>query len=413
MKTNVKILKTASNIEIWWVKETRLPLIALEWSVIGGSSTEQPQKAGVTSFMASLLDEGAGDLDATAFQEQMEDSAIELSFNTDRESFGGSLKTLTENASEAFRLMALALNAPRFDQDAIERVREQINAGLRRNITQPNAIAEEAFWSEAYKNHGLANPTRGTLATIAKLTKQDLEATFQANKSKATLKVAVVGMIEEAELIDYIEQMFGQWGKTIIKPVEAIAFQHKGTHVKPLKIPQTILQFGLKAPMRREENFMASFVMNHILGGGTFQARLMKEVREVRGLTYGIYTHLYPLSTTGLMIGGLSTKNEKALEAMNVVREEMDKLAAVKVEHDEIESAKNYLIGSYALRFDNSNSIAANLLRLMRDGFSPDYTMQRNNDIKKVSANDVQEQAKVILHKDNLLTIAVGEPEGF
>jgi zinc protease len=409
MKTLVKKLKTPSNIEIWFVRH-ELPLLALEWSVTGGAASDT--KLGLSSMMISLLDEGAGEYPMEQFQELLEDKAIELHFNADRETVGGSLKTLSEHADEAFRLLSLAVNKPRFDDEAIARVKEQTASSLKRASTHPNSVAEEAFWGVGFKGHGYANPRSGTLASIADFSKADFNDARLANFRRDSLKIAAVGMIDEQALIDHVEAVFGSWAtkSSIILP-EAIKFTAKGTETRQLAIPQTILQFGVTGPQRRDADFMASFVMNHMLGGGTFTARLMKEVREARGLTYGVYTHLYPLSNAGLLMGGLSVKNEKAGEAMQVISDEFRKMA-LGVTGEELTQAKAYLTGSYALRFDNSNSIAANLLRLMRDGYAPSYLKERNSEIEAVSVEAVKAAGESYLKPENFLIVAVGEPLG-
>jgi zinc protease len=412
MKNTVQTFKTNSGIEVWLVTQKRLPIIALQWQVQGGSCQDAAAQAGRTYFMTSLLDEGAGDMDATAFQEALEDKAIELSFDTEIETVGGSLKTLSENKEKAFKLLELALKKPRFDAQSVERVREQITQSLKRAQTNPQARAHIEFWQKAYPNHGFGLPTKGTVETVAALNAAHFKAAHKAQFSKASLKVAIVGDIEQAEASEKVEHLFQSFSNTPVTPTQSHPMNEKGTHIVPLSIPQTQLQFGFKAYERHHKDFMALFVMNHILGGGTFTARLMKEVREKRGLTYGIYTHIYPLTGGSVMIGGLSTGNDKAKEALSVTIEEMQKLIVTPVGQEELTSAKNYLIGSYALRFESSNAIAQNLLRLMRDGFSPDYMVKRNEEIEAVTQEDILRVSKDVLRPENLLILGVGAPEG-
>ena len=167
-------------IEAWLVHEPSLPLVALNFAFVGGAANDPTDKPGVGYMVSSLLDDGAGELDAKAFHQQLEDNAVELRFSVTQDYFFGSIRLLKDREEQSFELLRLALNEPRFDADAIGRVREQILAGLRRETTDPGSIANKTWWSTAFPGHPYGRPTGGSLTSIPTITDDDLRGYAQA-----------------------------------------------------------------------------------------------------------------------------------------------------------------------------------------------------------------------------------------
>jgi len=180
----------------------------------------------------------------------------------------------------------------------------------------------------------------------------------------------------------------------------------------PLDIPQAIISFGMAGLKRDDADFFPAFVMNHILGGGTFSSRLYQEVREKRGLAYSVSTGLVALDAAGLLTGGTSTRNDRAAESLSVIEAELKRMGTDGPTAIELEQAKRYLIGSWALRFETSTQIASNLIRIQLDGEGPDYLDRRNGLIDAVGIEDVRRVARRLLGDPNLLVVVVGKPEG-
>ena len=157
---------------------------------------------------------------------------------------------------------------------------------------------------------------------------------------------------------------------------------------------------------------MAAFVVNHILGGGGFSAKLMEEVREKRGLAYSVYTYIQPDRYTSILVGSVATKNASMAESLNIIRNEMKKMAENGPTEADLNAAKSYLTGSYALRFDTNSKIASQLLGLMQEGFGPDYVENRNKMIDAVTMADAKRVAARLLKPDDLIVTVVGKPDG-
>ena len=180
-----------------------------------------------------------------------------------------------------------------------------------------------------------------------------------------------------------------------------------------LDIPQSTIRFGLPGIPRRDPDHMAAVVVNHILGGGVFSARLFREVREKRGLAYSVYSHLSTFDRTSIFGGGTSTKNERAKESLDVIAEQIHDLATDGPTADELDKAKKFLTGSYALRFDTSLKIASQLVNLQTEGFDVSYLDERNGMIEAVTLEDAKRVGARMLGAGPLLTTVVGRPEGF
>ncbi len=410
----VQKIRTASGVEAWLVEDYAVPLVALEFSFKGGTTQDAPGKGGAAAMLAGMLDEGAGDLDAAAFHRAIDDKAIHLSFNADRDNFSGRMQSLSRHLDRAFELLALAVGRPRFDDEPIEQVRGQLIAMLKREIKDPDAMAMRTWRGAAYPGHPYARNGNGELGEIETVTREDLISLRAKIFARDTLKVAVVGAIDGKTLAARLDQVFAALPqKSDLTPVAEVGVAGLGRReIVELDVPQATIRFGRSGLRRADPDFIAASVVNHILGGGAFTARLFQEVREKRGLAYSVYSMLTTADASPLFVGATSTKNERAGESLGVIEAEFARLAAEGPSADELEKAKKYLIGSYALRFDTSTKIAGHLLQLQREGFEPDYLDRRNEEIAAVTLEDARRVAKKLIGDGKLLVAVVGKPKG-
>jgi zinc protease len=410
----VQKIITKAGIEAWLVEDYAVPLVALEFAFKGGAAQDPKGKPGVASLLAGLLDEGAGPYDSNAFHAVLDDYALEISFSADRDVLTGRMQTLARHVDKAFELLRLCVTEARLDDEPFARVKSQIAAGLRREINDPDYAASRSFRMHAYPDHPYGAPVRGDLETLADLSQADLKALRSATFCRDGLKIAAVGAIDAASLSRHVDAVFEslpQAGACVEVPDASVS--GIGTlHVVDLDIPQSTIRFGRQGLTRKDPDFMAANVVNHVLGGGVFSARLFREVREKRGLAYSVYSQLVTFDHGAMLTGSTSTKNERAGESMKVVGDEIRKLAEAGPSADELDKAKKYLIGSYALRFDTSTKIAGQLVHLQTDGYGVDYLDERNKLIAAVSMEDAQRAASRLLDKGELLIVVAGRPEG-
>ena len=362
-------------------------------------------------MMASLLDEGAGDIEGKAFHERLERKAIELSFNAGRETIRGTLRTLKENQDEAFDLLRLAMTAPRFEPAAVDRIRAQIVARLQRATTNPNDIASRTWWAAAFPNHPYGRQTNGTLESVPRITVDDMKTYMRRVMTRDTLKIGVVGDIDTATASRLIDHAFATLpAKGELTPIPDVQPQGIGRQiVVELDVPQTVVTFGGFGVKRSDPDFMAAYVVNHILGGGSFSSRLYKEVREKRGLAYGVYDSLVWLYHSAVLLGGTATRADATRETIGVIESEVGIMSKEGPTAEEIEKAKTFLKGSFALGLDTSTKIASQLVNMQLDNLGIDYIDRRPALIDAVTLEDAKRVSKRLLDQ-GLLVAVVGRP---
>jgi zinc protease len=410
----IQRIVTPGGIEAWLVESYAVPLVALEFAMRGGAAQDPEGKAGLSTLLAGLLDEGAGPYDARGFHRAIEELAIRLGFGCDRDTVSGHLQTLVRNVDPAFELLRLALCEARLEEEAIDRVRGQIGAGLKRDANDPDALVAKAFRDAAFPGHPYGRPVRGDLESLERLTRADLDAQRGRLLATSDLKIAVVGAIDAATLAKKLDYVFGALPRRAgLDPIPAIDLHCVGERrIVDLDVPQSTIRFGRPGMQRKDPDYFGAVVVNHILGGGVFTARLFNEVREKRGLAYSVYSHLNEYDRCAMLVGGAATKNERARESLEVIQSQFADLGANGPTADELDKAKKYLTGSYALRFDTSTKIASQLVNLQLDGFEPSYLDERNAKIDAVTLDDAKRVAGRLLGGGELLVSIAGRPQG-
>jgi zinc protease len=411
--TNIERMVSPGGIEVWLVRDAAVPLIAVDFAFRGGANQDPPDKPGLANLAIELIDEGAGDLDSKTFKDRLERRAIELSFQTGRDYVRGTLRTLKENRDEAFDLLRLSLTAPRFDAKDVERVRAQTNSRLQRQTTSPNDIASKNWWETAFPSHPYGRPVLGTLESLARITIDDLKAYTGRMLAREFLKIAVVGDIDVESAGRLVDKAFGSLpAKSGRVPVPDATAQGLGRRiVVDLDVPQAVVTFGGIGLDRHDPDFMAAFIVNHILGGGSFTSRLYKEVREKRGLAYGVFDSLVWLNHAAVLIGGTATRAEATGQAIEVIEDQFRLMAKDGPTEEELSKAKTYLKGSFALGLDTSSKIANQLVMMQIDNLGIDYIDRRPSLIDAVTLADAKRVAKRLLDAGLLVTV-VGRPQG-
>ena len=402
-----------AGIEAWLVREQTVPLVSLNYAFHGGSSQDEAEKSGAANLAADLLDEGAGDLDGKTFHERLESHAIELSFHVGRDDFRGSLRALNEHREEAFDLLRLALTAPRFDAEAIERVRGQELSSLRRDTTNPNDLASRSWWQTAFPGHPYGRESKGTLETVPRITADDMRDYVRRVFARNELTISIVGDVDAKTAGELIDRAFaGLPAKNDLKPVATASPRGLGRRIViNVDVPQAVVTFGGQGIARNDPDFMAAYIVNHILGGGSFSSRLYKEVREKRGLAYGVSDSLMWFKRAAVVIGGTATRADRTGDALAIIELETKRMAENGPTADEMAAAKSFLKGAYALLLDSSSKIAAQLTQIQLDNLGIDYIQRRGAMIDAVTVADAKRVAKRLYGGGMLVTVA-GRPIG-
>ncbi len=415
LRAAVEIQEVTSpgGIEAWLVEERSIPFLALEIRFKGGASLDPEGKRGVMNLMTGLIEEGAGDMDARAFAAARDGLAASYGFDIYRDAMSISARFLTENRDEAVALLREALVNPRFDEDAVERVRAQVLSVIRSDATDPNEIAGRAFDALAFGDHPYGSGQNGTLESVAALTRDDIVAAHRGLLARDRVYVGASGDISAEELGVLLDELLGDLpaeGAPMPEPVEVGLTG--GVTVIPFEVPQSVAVFGHGGIPRDDPDFFAAFVANAIFGGNGRQSRLTKEVREDRGLTYGVGSWLANYDQADLLVGRMASANDRVGEAIEVVRDEWAKIAAGGVTEEELAEAKTYLTGAYPLRFDGNGPIARIMVGMQTTGLTPDYIATRNDQVNAVTLEDVRRVAERVYRPENLRFVVVGQPDG-
>lgn len=408
-------VRTESGITAWLKQEPSIPIIAIDAIWLGAGAVGDPlDKAGRANLVAAMLDEGAGELDSQSFKEALEDAAARLSFDASRDSFSMSLQTLSANRVEAFTLAGMALTLPGFDAAPLERTRAQILNRISRDSRNPNAIAGQAFSAKIFPGDRYGLPLEGTKETVASLTADDLRDHAGKLLARDNLIVGVVGDISPESLKLMLETAFGGLPETSVKGSAGSVQPAMNGQLTVIEhdSPQTVYVFGLPGLQRDDPDYDIARVMNHMLGGGGFTSLLTEEIRVKRGLTYGVYSYLRPMDRTGLWLGGLSTSNDKAAEALTVLKTAIAGYRDNGPAPDALAKAKANINGAFPLRFTSNSAIARLLVAIQRYDLGKDYMQTRPQSISAVSVEDIKRVAARILDLDKLTVVAVGRPDG-
>lgn len=410
---NVKSLDMGKNVQVWYVEDHTLPMIAMSASLPAGSAYDPKDKAGLAAFTADLLNEGAGNLSSQAYQSALNNRAIRLNMTPQRDYLVITLVTRSENAEEAFRLLGLALTKPRFDADAISRVRTQIIAALQEEDTDPPNVAAKGFSSTFFGDHPYAHPINGTVASVSHINRNDIRTFQRTHWVRNGLRITISGDADPRTLKMLIGSAFGQLPAEWPPPVPPV--EHAGApgmHVIPMPVPQPTAVFGLPGILRSDKDFIPAYVANYILGGGGFSSRLMQEVREKRGLTYGISTSLDTLRKAGLFAGQVATRAGAMRQTIDVVRATMKDFSENGATEKELLDAKTYITGSFPLSLSSNVGIANQLGSFQRIGLPIDYIAKRNALINAVTLDDVKRAAKRLFSPVKLTIVIGGSLQG-
>jgi zinc protease len=401
-------------IEAWLVQDRSIPVVALEFTFRGGAALEPAGQEGTASLLSAMLIEGAGEFDSQRFQASLEDRVVSLGFDAGLDTFGGSLKTLTENLGFSADMLRLALTAPRFDTVDLERVKARTVIGLRRAAEEPSTIAGRLWMSTAFPDHPYGRPTRGTPETVTGLNAEALRGFLRNNLTRDRLIIGAAGDITPEALGRVVDRVFGELpAKGGAVEVPEVTPKNLGRTLAARRaVPQSVVTLGHHGVKRDDPDYYAATIVNYILGGGGFNSRLTNEVREKRGLAYSVYSYIGSYDHAGLMMGGTATENARVAQSLEVIRQEWRKMHDEGPTESELANAKTFLTGSFPLRLDASNRIARLLVTIQYDDLGIDYIDRRTALIEGVTLADARRVARRLLQPDQLLTVVVGEPVG-
>ena len=410
----VNEVKSEKGIKAYLLEDNSNQIISLSFQFSLGAIHDPKEKLGLSRMVARLLDEGAGSFNSFEFQSELANYGIRLSFNNSRDTFSGSLTTVSANLDKAMNLLSLALISPRFDKEPLERVRRQIKASITREEDRPSSYAQKKLYSLIYPNHPYGNSLNGSVDTIDKISRRDLKLYIKKRFSRNNLIVGAAGNINEKTLKIYLDRVFGRLPTNSDLNTKLIDVVPKpfGTLVVEKNFPQSVIIASSPGISRNNVEWYSALLANHILGGGSFTSRLMTEIREKRGLAYSVGSSLVSYKFSNMSYTSLGTRNEAVGESVEVLKGEWRKFQLRGINAQELQLAKDYITGSWPLSFTSSQGIASLLVVIQYYKLGLNYISERDRIIDSVSIEQVNSIARRLFNVNNLSFLIVGMPKG-
>ncbi len=417
---DIQRMTTPIGIDLWYVREPSLPIIAANIVFTeAGAATVPADKLGIGYFVQVLLDEGAGDLTSLQFQRKLDELSLDMNFDVGTDTFGATLRVLTERREEGFTLLGLALSKPRFDEEPVQRMRAALNADLTNRMDDPDDIINRAFVQRMFPTHGYGRSARGTPEILETLTRADLVDFVQTRFTRDRLVVGAVGDVpieEMARLIDLAVGGLPATGPKLTIP-EVTPVIADEVQVIRRDMPQSTVLIGSYGIKREDPDYYAAAVLNATLGGTSFMSRLWDELREQRGLVYSVSTSNAVLEHTAYFVGYAATNNERVAESIDLMRAGIERVLREGITQAELDSARTYLLGSFALSLDTNARIARTLVSMQVSKLGPEYMDQRAALYGAVTLDDIKRVARRMFLGDanaqgpaKLSTIVIGDP---
>ncbi|WP_297326601.1 pitrilysin family protein [uncultured Bartonella sp.] len=403
----IESITSEKGLTAWLVEDRTVPVVSIQFSIGGGTTQDPEGKEGLANLMTGLFDEGAGDLNSDAFQSRLDAIGAEMAFSTNRDRMRGSMKVLAENSNEAFNLLALAVQKPRFDEEAINRIREQLVAELKASEKDPKTIAQNRLLALIYGKHPYGRRGEGTPETLNRIKREDLVNSHQAMFARDNIHIGIVGPVSRDEATKIIDRIFGDLPeKAKLQNIEEAKLNLGGMANVNYDLPQTSLMLVYPGIKRNDPDFFAAYLMNYVLGGPGLTSRLFSEVREKRGLAYTVGSSLMIYEHSAALAVSTGTRSSEAQKTLSTIRNEVRKMADEGVSEQELDDAKSYVIGSYAVQnMGSSSDIAATLVGLQDEKLPIDYIDKRRSLIEAVTRDQVKAIAEKLLRPEPALLV--------
>ena len=403
--------QTPQGARVYFVESHELSMLDISVDFPGGSAHDPAGKAGLAQLTHGLLDQGAGGLSDTEIAHRLADVGAVMGGVFDRDRAGVTLRTLSSPAEKtaALEVLARVLQQPEFPQAVIKREKQRLISGIREAEADPGTVADKAFYRALYGTHPYAHDEAGEPAAIEKLTRSDLQAFYRAHYSAPNAVIALMGDISRAEAEAIATRLAAGLSKAarvaeLPKPVPAPVSDARIAHPST----QSHVLVGAVGMARGDPDFFPLYVGNYVLGGGGFDSRLMKEVRDKRGYAYSASSYFMPMQEAGPFQLGLQTKTEQTDAALKVARDTLRQFIAEGPSEAELTQAKSNLTGGFPLRIDSNKKILDYLSVIGFYNLPLDYLDTWVDKVNAVDVTAVKQAFARRLDVDKLVTVVVG-----
>ena len=391
-------------------EQRALPMVSIELLIEAGSRYEPADQAGLANLTSKLLIYGTKQRTAVQISDTLDFIGASLEAGSGQDTTSVSMTVLKKDLTTGLELLADVLTQSTFPQAEIDRQKQAIIASIRAAEEEPGIVAAKAFAAALFPDSPYGRPVEGNEASVKALQQKSLRDFFARNYRPNRSIIAVVGDVSEQEIAKALNGALRNWAKG--EPSGQELVPAKIGESKVLRINKDLTQaniiLGHNGVARGNPDYYALQVMNYVLGGGGFSSRAMDSIRNERGLAYSVYSYFAAEKSHGVFEFIMQTKNETAVEAIRIATEEMRHVREQPVTEQELNDAKDYLIGSFPLRFDTNRKVAGFLSQVEYFKLGLDYPDRYADLIRKVTRDDVQRVAKQYLQPERLITVIVG-----
>ena len=382
----------------------------MSFSFKGGALLDPSGKEGATNLMVSLLDEGTENFKGNKLKLSLKENGTRISLSAEKEKIEGTFQVVSSQIQEGFWLLYESINKPLFNSADIKKVKKQIQASIKIDKSVVSTQASEKFNEIFFKDSLFSRNVKGTSESLKKISRNDIFKIHKKSFTKNNLIIGVAGNIDSENAKKYIDYVFGELPSSKAKR-ETPPFNNleKGKEFFEMETPQATIVFGQRGFGRKNKDYFAARVLNYVLGGGGFQSRLYKEIREKNGLVYSIYSYLMPYESDGVVIGGFQTRNKNVDETILKVKQEWKKMKNQGISAKELKEAKTYYKGSFSRNFTSTISIATLLKVVQYYDLGKDYFANRSEIIDNLKLKEINSLASRIFDEKNLFFMIVGK----
>ncbi len=409
----VRPFTTSKGVKAWYVYDASVPVIDIKFSFNKGTVYDPIGKEGAVSLIAASLNEGAGDYTAQQFQKIMQDNAIDVYFDASKDTFSGHMRTTKDHLDTAVELLKLAVQSPRFDEEAVARMKNDMMMSLKYKQSKPGWYAGKALREFVFKGHLYERSADGMLKTIPLITKNDLKMLWQKIAVKDGLTIGVTGDLSQSQAEAILDDVFAPLPDSSQKmEISPAQLQQPGRVILiPREGSQTYLLAVQKGLTRENPDWFTAQVINYNLAGGGFNSRLMESVRVKNSLTYGISSFLVDQDYAPVWMVQSDVDNNGVKQTIQMIKAEWKNVHDNGLTQDELSAAKAYLIGALPLAMDSTGAISSLLVQMQEDGLPYDYLDYRARLIEAITLDDVKRVAQTLLQPENLTFILAGTYE--
>ena len=404
-----------SGAKVLFVENHDLPMLDVAVQLDAGSRRDSPERAGRAALVVGMLQLGAAGLSEETLAKRLADVGAQMGPSFDRDRAGYSLRTLSSKREreQALDVLAKVLQTPDFPDAVLQREKTRTLAALREAETKPAAIADKAFYKAVYGEHPYGLPSDGEIATVGKLTRDDLLRFYDIHYGATQAVVSIIGDVSRSEAEAIADQLTGTLSDHAACAELPKVAPLTQPEVQRISHPATQAHIAIGAPgiARGDPYYFSLYVGDFVLGGGGFDSRILNEIRQKRGLAYSAYSYFIPLQQPGPFELGMQTKKQDADVALKVAQETLNKFIQSGPTESELKQAKNNIILGFPLRIDSNRKLLEYLGVIGFYNLPLTYLDDFTRQVEKVNVRTVQEAFKRHVHPDKMVTVMVGAPE--